>query len=149
MGFSIGYNANGDPVMTLVGDLPEVSPPGAPWQILGGGGGVYRPEYSFAQGAVTGTPATGLTWGAKVLSAGSTDRRVAVSGWRVNAAVFAQDGTPLQPLTCQVADEWTWSVEVPKLEPGPARAVIVLVTAQNPTLITTLRTFSVLLVAGV
>lgn len=148
MGFSLGYNARGNPVLTTEGELPPLEG-GAAWQILGGGGGVYRPEYKFAAGAIVGTPETGLTWSARIMSTGPVDTRVVTRALAVSAAVFAQDGTPLQQLGVQVVDDYTWALEAPPAQPGPTQAVTILVTAQRAGLITTLRTFAVLLVAGV
>ena len=145
MGFEVGYDSNGNPSLTMTGEPPPLEG-GAAWQILGGGGGVYRPEYQYAQGAVTGTPATGITWGAKVLSAGSADRQVVTREWSVQAALFTPEGVPIKPLACQVVDDHTWEIEAP---PPIVGLAILLVTAQKPGLITTLRTFAVLLVAGV
>ena len=144
MGFEVGYDSHGNPSMVLTGEPPALDA-GEPWGLLGGGGGVYRPEYEYAQGTVTGTPATGLTWGARVLSAGSMDRKVVTREWSVQAALFTPEGAPIQPLSCQVVDDYRWAIEAP---PPIAGLAILLVTAQRAGLITTLRTFAVLLVRG-
>ena len=144
MGFQVGFDAHGNPSMVMTGEPPALDA-GEPWRLLGGGGGVYRPEYQYAQGTVTGTPAAGLTWSAKVLSAGSADRKVVTREWSVQAALFTPEGAPIQPLSCQVVDDCTWAIEAP---PPIAGLAILLVTAQRAGLITTLRTFAVLLVRG-
>ena len=98
---SLTYDSQGAPVVSAGGDLPEVYPAGAPWMILGGGGGIYQPEYGGAFGMVNGDAATGLRWGATVMTASAEDQEQVVADWSVQAALFTAEGQPLGPSRCR------------------------------------------------
>ncbi len=145
---SLTYDSLGAPVVSAGGDLPEVYPAGAPWMILGGGGGTYQAEYDGAFGMLSGDAASGLRWGATIMTAAAEDQEQVVAGWSVQAGLFTAEGQPLGPLAVSLANEKSWAIEMPAIAPGPKRIIIVMVTCRKPGLATTLRTPGLFLVAG-
>jgi hypothetical protein len=148
MGYGLKYDSLGTPTVEVLGALPDVYPAGAAWMVLGGGGGMFLPEYEGAFGMASGAPAIGLRWGATIMTAAPTEQQQEVAGWAVSAALFQADGTAVQPLACSVLDAKTWAIEMPTLPAGPKRVMIVSVTSRKPGATTTLRTPVLLLVAG-
>lgn len=147
MPMSITYDSLGTPTVSVDGELPEIYPSGAPWMVLGGGGGVFQAEYNGAFGFVSGAPTTGLRWGAVVMEAGPSDQVQAVADWAVTAALFEADGTPIRPLACHVTSSTEWAVEF-SAPAGGRRVVIVSVLARKPGAAGSLRTPGLILVAG-
>lgn len=145
---SLTYDSQGAPVVSTDGDLPEVYPAGAAWMILGGGGGIYQPEYGGAFGMVNGDAATGLRWGATVMTASAEDQEQVVADWGVQAALFTAEGQPLGPIAVSLLNAKAWALQMPVLAAGPKRVVIVMVTARKPGVATTLRTPGLILVAA-
>ncbi len=145
---SLTYDSLGAPVVSASGDLPDLYPAGVPWMVLGGGGGVYQPEYDGAFGMVMGDAAAGLRWGATIMTANPEDQEQAVADWSVQAALFEADGRPVAPLSCRVLGAKAWAVDLPVLPAGPKRVMIVMVTARKPGVATTMRTPGLLLVAA-
>lgn len=144
---TLKYDSLGNPTVEVSGDLPAIYPAGAPWMMLGGGGGAYQAEYAGAMGMISGSPSSGLRWGATILQAGPEDQAQAVADWTVAAALFEADGTPIAPLSCHVENSREWVIDFSP-PPGARRVVIVGVTSRKPGALGSLRTPGLILLAG-
>lgn len=148
-GYGIKFDGLGTPMVSGVGDsLPEVYPAGAPWMLLGGGGGLADPEYPETMGMVSGSAAAGLKFSAVKMTAGPADQVQNVEDWTVAAALFTAEGQFIQPLGVSVAGPKAWDIESPTFPPGPKRLAIIRVLARRPGAASDLRPPALLLVAG-